>query len=104
MSSSLACKGNAPDTARTVIAYVECAISAHRYANWASPNLSVFGNEASQEVLIAAVCCVTVVHWDTNDLVTCPLGVIPRAVLRGKRVTVIFFGKVAARWIKQHFQ
>ena len=39
VSSSLAGEGNAPDTARTVIAYVECAISANRYANWPSPNL-----------------------------------------------------------------
>src|SRR5437868_118675 len=93
-----------PDAPRAVIAYVERAISAHRYTDWSSPNFSVFGDEASEEVFVASVCCVPATHRDTNDLVTSPLSAIPRAVLRGKRIAVKPVGKVASRGVKQHLQ
>ena len=54
MSSSFTRERYMPHTARTVITYVECAIFAHRYADWQDPNLPVLCNEASQKVLIAA--------------------------------------------------
>ncbi len=77
-----------PDGAGTVIGDEQAAIFGDRDTYGAAPYLAVFGDEAGEEVFVAAI-GVAVVHRDADDFVARAVGTVPGAVFRGKGVAVI---------------
>src|SRR5271166_3576532 len=82
-----------PDRAGAIVGDEQAAVFGDRDAYRPAPDLAVIGDEAGEEVFVAAVGA-AVVHGDVNDFVAGAVGAVPGAMFRSKGVAVKLLRKL----------
>jgi len=100
----LAGVGDVPNAARAIVGDEEAAIFSDSDADGAAPDLAVRGDEAGEEVFVAAFGS-AVVHGDADDFVTGAVLAIPRAVFGCEGVAIVGGGELElVGGIEDHLQ
>src|SRR6516162_11842298 len=84
-----------PDRSRTVVSHEQRSILADGDTHGTSPDVAALGYEAGQEVFVFA-CGMPILERHADHFVTGALLAVPRTVLRGEDVAVVFGGKLVA--------
>src|SRR5579859_1128261 len=90
---SLLSVAHVPDRVRAVIGHVHRTVLRNRNTDWPSPGLTFRRHEPGQEIFIHAA-GLAFVQRDAHYFVARHHGPIPRSVLGGEQISLIFFRKL----------
>src|ERR1700722_16089336 len=87
---------DAPDGIRSVVRHQQRSVGCHRRSYRPPPDFAVVERKASQEILVVAAGMACLVERNANHFIARARGTVPRTVLGGENVALIFGGKLLA--------